>query len=54
MDWDPKEWQWRKLGGLEEETLFNNRTKRVYMIGLRHMGQQVPMERFLESHGFSR
>ena len=28
LDFDPKEWQWKKIGGLQENTFFNYQTKR--------------------------
>ena len=30
LDFDPKEWKWKKIGGLQENTFFNYQTKRRY------------------------
>jgi hypothetical protein len=34
LEWDPKEWQWRRIGILAETTALNYTTKRGYRVVL--------------------
>lgn len=36
LAWDPKEWQWRRLGILPDTSLMNYSTKRGYRIALKN------------------
>jgi hypothetical protein len=52
MEWDPKDWTWRRLGILPESSVLNYTTKRGYQIALRQDNQQMPVDAELEAAGF--
>lgn len=52
LKWDPKEWNWRRLGILPDTTVLNYTTKRGYMIALKQDNHQMPVDVELEASGF--
>ena len=53
LDWDPKEWQWRRSGVLPETSILNYSTKRGYRIALKQNTEQMPLDAELEMEGFN-
>jgi hypothetical protein len=52
LQWDPKEWSWRRLGPLPDTSVLNYTTKRGYRVALRQDGNQMPVDAELEAEGF--
>jgi hypothetical protein len=52
LEWDPKDWNWRRLGILPEASVLNYSTKRGYRVALRQDNQQAPLDAELEAIGF--
>ena len=53
LDWDPREWQLRRLGVLLETPVMNYTTKRGYKIALKHNTQPMNLDKKLEMEGFN-
>ena len=53
LEWDPREWQWRRLGILPITTVMNYTTKRGYRIAMQHNTQQMPLDTELEQAGYN-
>ena len=53
LEWDPKEWLWRRIGILPETTVLNYSTKRGYRVALRQDNHQMPLDAELEATGFN-
>ena len=53
MEWDPKDWQWRRIGILPDTSMMNYTTKRGYIIALKQNTQQMPLDVELEAEGFN-
>ena len=51
LEWDPKEWSWRRLGILPVSSILNYTTKRGYQIALRQDNNQMPVDAELELGG---
>ena len=51
LEWDPKEWTWRRLGMIPDTTILNYTTKRGYRVALRHDNHQMPLDAELEASG---
>ena len=51
LEWDPKDWMWRRLGILPESPILNYSTKRGYRIALRQDNNQMPVDAELETAG---
>lgn len=51
LEWDPKEWLWRRIGILPETTVLNYTTKRGYRVALRQKNHKMPMDAELEVAG---
>lgn len=52
LDWDPKDWSWRRLGMLPDTSILNYTTKRGYRIALRQDNHQMTVDAELEVAGF--
>jgi hypothetical protein len=52
LQWDPKEWGWRRLGPLAETTVLNYCTKRGYRIALNQNNHRMKVDIELEEAGF--
>lgn len=52
LEWDPKDWNWRRLGILPDTPVLNYSTKRGYRIALRQDNHQSPVDAELEAAGF--
>ena len=53
LQWDPKEWTWRRQGILPDTTILNYTTKRGYRIALQQNGQQMKVDAELEEAGLT-
>lgn len=42
LEWDPREWNWRRIGILPESSVLNYSTKRGYRVALRQDNHQAP------------
>lgn len=52
LDWDPKEWTWRRLGILPETTILNYTTKRGYRTTLRQDNTTMSVDAEMEAEGY--
>jgi hypothetical protein len=52
-DWDPREWQWRRIGILPETSVMNYTTKRGYRIALKQNTQQMTLDTEFEREGYN-
>ena len=52
LDWDPKEWTWRRLGILLETTILNYTTKRGYRIALWQDNTTMRVDAEMEAEGY--
>ena len=53
LDFHPKEWKWKKLGGLQETTFFNYQTKRRHQQICSNSFNTSPYDKELQSLGYS-
>lgn len=53
LDWDPKDWQWRRIGILPETSVLNYTTKRGYRVALQQNNHQMKLDAELEASGFT-
>lgn len=53
LAWDPREWQWRRLGTLLDTSVLNYTTKRGYRIALKQNTQPMTLDQELEREGFN-
>lgn len=53
LAWDPREWQWRRLGTLPDTSVLNYSTKRGYRIALKLNTQPMTLDKELEGEGFN-
>ena len=53
LEWDPRDWQWRRLGILPPTSVMNYTTKRGYRIALKQNTQQMPLDLELEREGYN-
>lgn len=52
LEWDPKDWNWRRLGMLPDSSVLNYTTKRGYHIALRQDNNQMVVDAELEAAGY--
>jgi hypothetical protein len=52
LEWDPKDWNWRRLGMLPDSSVLNYTTKRGYRIALRQDNNQMVVDAELEAAGY--
>lgn len=53
LDWDPKEWVWRRIGMLPDTNILNYTTKRGYRVALRQDNHKMGVDAELEEAGFT-
>lgn len=53
LAWDPREWQWRRIGMLPDTAILNYSTKRGYRVALKQNTQPMPLDVQLEREGFN-
>lgn len=53
LQWDPREWQWRRIGILPDTSVMNYTTKRGYRIALKQNTQQMNLDLELEREGYN-
>ena len=53
LEWDPKEWVWRRIGVLANTSILNYTTKRGYRVALRQNNQVMKVDAELESAGYN-
>lgn len=52
MEWDPKEWKWRRISILANTSIMNYTTKRGYRIALKLNTHQMSLGAELQAIGF--
>lgn len=52
LEWDPKEWQWRRIGVLADTTVLNYCTKRGYRVALKQNNHRMKVDIELEEAGY--
>ena len=52
LEWDPKEWQWRRIGILPDTTVLNYCTKRGYRVALQQNNHKMKLDAKLEEAGY--
>ena len=52
MEWDPKDWSWRRVGMLPDTSVLNYTTKRGYRTALKQENHQMTIDAELEASGF--
>ena len=53
LEWDPKEWIWRRIGVLPDTNVLNYTTKRGYRVALRQDNNRMKVDIELEEAGFN-
>lgn len=53
LEWDPKEWQWRRIGVLSDTTVLNYCTKRGYRAALQQNNHKMKVDVELEEAGYN-
>ena len=53
LEWDPMEWQWRRVGILERTSILNYTTKRGYRVALRQNNHTMRLDAELEAAGYN-
>ena len=53
LEWDPREWQWRRIGTLSDTSVMNYTTKRGYRIALKQNTQPMALDLELEREGYN-
>lgn len=53
LEWDPKEWHWRRIGILAETSILNYTTKRGYRVALKQNNHTMPVDAELEAEGYN-
>lgn len=53
LEFDPKDWAWRRIGVLPVTTILNYTTKRGYRVALRQDNHQMPVDAELEAAGIN-
>ena len=51
LQWDPKDWNWRRIGTLPDTTILNYTTKRGYRVALRQDSNQMNVDAEMEADG---
>ena len=53
LEWDPKDWQWRRIGVLAKTSILNYTTKRGYRVALRQNNHTMRVDAELEAAGYN-
>ena len=53
LEWDPKDWQWRRIGVLADTSVLNYMTKRGYRVALRQNNHAMKVDAELEAAGYN-
>ena len=53
LEWDPKDWNWRRIDVLPDSAVLNYTTKRGYRIALRQDNNQMEVDKELEAAGLN-
>lgn len=53
LEWDPKDWQWRRIGILAETPVLNYTTKRGYRVALQQNNHKMKVDEELEATGYN-
>ena len=53
LEWDPREWHWRRAGILPVTSVMNYTTKRGYRIAMQQNTQPMPLDQKLEQEGYN-
>ena len=53
LEWDPKEWNWRRIGILADTTVLNYSTKRGYRVALQQNNHRMQVDVELEETGYN-
>ena len=53
LEWDPKEWNWRRLGILPDTNILNYATKRGYRVALKQDNNRMEVDVELEAAGYN-
>lgn len=53
LEWDPREWQWRRIGTLSDTSVMNYTTKRGYRVALKQNTQPMSLDSELEREGYN-
>lgn len=53
LQWDPKEWHWRRIGVLPITSVLNYSTKRGYRVALKQNNHTMRVDAELEAEGFN-
>jgi hypothetical protein len=53
LEWDPKEWHWRRIRILAETSILNYTTKRGYRVALKQNNHTMPVDAELEAEGYN-
>ena len=51
LQWDPKDWNWRRIGILPDTSILNYTTKRGYRVALRQDNNQMNVDAEMEAKG---
>jgi hypothetical protein len=53
LEWDPKDWLWRRIGILAETPVLNYTTKRGYHVAMRQNNHRMKVDEELEAAGYN-
>lgn len=53
LEWDPKEWQWRRIGVLPDTAILNYNTKRGYRAAMKQNNHVMKVDAELEEAGYT-
>lgn len=53
LEWDPKEWNWRRIGVLADTTVLNYSTKRGYRAAMKQNNHTMKVDKELEEAGYN-
>ena len=53
LEWDPKDWSWRRIGLLLDTSILNYTTKRGYRVALKQENHQMTVDAELEAAGYN-
>lgn len=53
LEWDPKDWKWRRIGILPDTNILNYSTKKGYRTALRQNNHQMKVDAEMEAAGFN-
>jgi hypothetical protein len=52
LEWDPKDWSWRRIGMLPDTSVLNYTTKRGYRVALKQENHQMTIDAEMEAAGY--